>query len=95
MDAEDLEAKERDSYRKPKPPLTKAERQALKEEKQAQKERNNGKTDAELAHEARVAAIKAEAAQRDEAHQSHKTGSLPWYVRARQEKRAARTPKDL
>ena len=73
--------------------LSKEEFLAQKEEKRAQKERNGGKTDAELAHEARNAANREKAANRDP--DSKKSRDLPWFIQARQEKRAAKTTKNL
>ena len=69
------------------------ERLAQKEEKQAQKERNGGKTDAELAHEARNAANREKAAHTDP--DRRKSREVPWFIQARQEKRAAKTTKNL
>ena len=60
--------------------------------KHAQREKNNGKTDAEIEHEARNAAIQAKATDQD---QTRKKGSLPWYVRQRQEKRALKAQQGL
>ena len=71
---------------------TPAKRLAEKAEKQAQKERNGGKTDAELAHEARCAANRERAAQEDP---DRRKKQAPWYFQVRQKKRAAEAKKNL
>jgi len=74
--------------RSKKPRLSPQEREDLKKEKQAQKEKNGGKTDAEMAHEARNAANRAEATAKQDGRGP--SGRVPWYVQARQAKRAAK-----